>query len=53
MKMPKLISNSSSTITLTWGKLFEKSEGSSKVRQYKLEWSDGVNAPFTRIIDSS
>lgn len=53
MKKPKLISNNSSTITLTWGKLFGEDEGSSKINSYKLEWSDGVNAPFTRIVDSS
>ena len=53
MKKPKLISNNSSTITLTWGKLFGKDEGSSKINSYKLEWTDGVNAPFTRIVESS
>ena len=53
MKKPKLISNNSSTITLTWGKLFGADEGSSKITSYKLEWTDGVNTPFTRIVESS
>lgn len=53
MKKPKLISNNSSTITLTWGKLFGKDEGSSMINSYKLEWNDGVNAPFTRIVEST
>jgi hypothetical protein len=53
MTKPKLISNNSSTITLTWGMLFGKDEGSSKINSYKLEWTDGVNTPFTRIVESS
>lgn len=53
MTKPKLISNNSSTITLTWGKLFAVETGSSKINSYKLEWTDGINTPYTRVIDAS